>query len=204
MVVLQWINEEGLKRESASLPVPSKISASNTTAVSAYGLDEYERSSYYYGIAGETDHPDLLYRSDFDTTLFPRTHPVKSIRGVFNTPLNNVWSTVGPHICDLVKARKVNWSALDVVRFFTEGEEGKGSLGPVVIWVGVIPASTSADTAHEVSREILTLLRENGVDDVVVEWRESVLQRLDCLSLEEQKEWATKKKKGKRKRRTRQ
>ena len=33
-------------------------------------------------------------------------------------------------------------------------------------------------TAHEVSQEILALLREHEVKDAVVEWRESVLQRL--------------------------
>ncbi|KAH9973768.1 hypothetical protein BGW80DRAFT_1560210 [Lactifluus volemus] len=139
------------------------------------------------GITGDADHPELVYRSDFRTTLFPKPvgrygHlPVKSLRGVFDTPLNSVWDTVGPQIRDLVKARKIHWSSIDPARFFTHaplGEGGKGSLGPVVIWVGVIPGSTSADTAHEVSQEILTLLRKNGVDDAVVEWREAVPQRL--------------------------
>jgi len=67
------------------------------------------------------------------------------------------------------------------VIFFTHGllgEEEKGSLGPVVIWVGVIPGSTSSHTAHEVSQEILALLLKNGVGDAVVEWREAIQQRL--------------------------
>jgi hypothetical protein len=59
-----------------------------------------------------------------------------------------------------------------------EGEKEKGSLGLVVISVGVIPGSTSADTAHEVCQEIPALLLENDVDDVVVEWREAVPARL--------------------------
>ena len=56
--------------------------------------------------------------------------------------------------------------------------EDEGSLGPVVIWIGVIPGSTSSDTAHEVSQEILVLLLKNGVENVVVEWHEAVVQRL--------------------------
>ena len=161
--------------------------ASDATAVSVYGPDEYERTSYYNGITGDGDHPDLVYRSDFLTTPFPKpvgrhAHiPVKSLRGVFDTPLNGVWDAVGPQIRDLIKARKINWSSIDPARFFTHaplGEEAKGSLGPVVIWVGVTPGSTSADTAHEVSQEILTLLRKNGVDGAVVEWREAVPQKL--------------------------
>ena len=117
----------------------------------------------------------MLFRSRFTHT------PVKSLHGVFDTPLNGVWDTVGPEIRDLIKARKINWSSVDPARFFTHrplGEEEKGSLGPVVIWVGVIPGSTSSDTAHKVSQEILVLLLKNGVEDAVVEWCEAVPQRL--------------------------
>ncbi|KAH9954592.1 hypothetical protein BC827DRAFT_1242128 [Russula dissimulans] len=156
--------------------------ASDATAVSQYGPDEYERMSYYNGIAGDGGHPELVYRSDFFTTRFPKPVgrfgyvPVKSARGVFNTPLNRVWDTVGPQIRDLIKAREIRWSCINTARFFTDGppgEEAKGSLGPVVIWIGVIPGSTSPDTAHDVSQQILALLLKNGVDGVVVEWHEA-------------------------------
>ncbi|KAH9053302.1 hypothetical protein EDB87DRAFT_1676842 [Lactarius vividus] len=143
--------------------------------------DKYERTSYYNGITGDGDYPELVYRSDFLTTPFPKpvgrhaNIPIKSLRGVFDTPLNGIWDTVGLKIRDLIKARKINWSSIDPARFFTHGPLGeKGSLGPIVIWVGVIPSSTSSDTAHEVSQEILTLLLENAVKDAVVEWREAV------------------------------
>lgn len=166
---------------------PPSTLASNVSAVSEFGPDEYERASYYNGITGDSDHPELVYRSDFRTTPFPKpvgrfAHvPVKSTRGVFGTPLNMVWDTVGPKIRDIVKAQKVRWSSIDPARFFTHGplgEDEKGSLGPVVIWIGVLPGSTSPATAHDVSQQILDLLANNGVKDVVVEWREAVLQRL--------------------------
>lgn len=151
---------------------------SDATAASVHGPDMYERTSYYNGITGDSDHPDLVYRSDFLTTPIPNpvsrhtSLPIKSLHGVFNTPLNGVWDTVGPQNCDLIKAWKINWSSIDPACFFTHaplGEEVKGSLGPVVIWVGVILGSTSADTTHEVSKEILTLLQKNGVDSTVME-----------------------------------
>jgi hypothetical protein len=166
---------------------PALTFAGDTTVVSQHTPTEYERTTYYNGITGDRDHPELVYRSDFLTTPFPKpvgryAHiPVKSLRGVHNTPLNGVWKSVGPKIVELITARKINWSSVDPARFFTHatpGEEEKGSLGPVVIWLGVIPGSTSSDAAHEVSQEILTLLREHGVKDAVVEWREAVLQRL--------------------------
>ena len=179
-----------------SLPInnshPSKLlmsaltPASDAAAVSQYTPDEYERTWYYNGISG--DHPVLVYRSDFLTTPFPKPVgrffriPVKSARGAFGTPLNAVWDTVGPQVLELIKARKIRWSSMNTARFFTDGPRGEeeegGSLGPVVIWVFVIPGSTSSDTAHEVSQEILTLLLKNGVEGVVVEWSEGVVQRL--------------------------
>ncbi|KAJ6598649.1 hypothetical protein B0H10DRAFT_2167577 [Mycena sp. CBHHK59/15] len=150
--------------------------ANDATVVSQYTPNEYEMTSYYNGITGDTDHAELF------TPIGRHAHiPVKSLRGVFDTPLNGVWDTVGPEIRDLIKARKINWSSVDPARFFTHGplgEEEKGSLGPIVIWVGVIPGSTSSDTAHEVSQEILALLLKNGVQDAVVEWHEAVPQRL--------------------------
>ncbi|KAI6040832.1 hypothetical protein EDC04DRAFT_2867379 [Pisolithus marmoratus] len=165
----------------------SNLSALMFATVVSMHPNEYKKMSYYNGITGDSDHLHLVYHSDFLTTPFPKptgrfTHiPVKSLCGVFDTLLNGVWDTVGPQIHDLIKAWKINWMSVDPAHFFTHaplGEGGNGSLGPIVIWVGVIPGSTSADTAHKVSEEILSLLLKNGVDDVVVEWHEAVLQRL--------------------------
>jgi hypothetical protein len=148
---------------------------------------EYERATYYNGITKDGDHPVLVYRSDFGTTPFPKPTgryghvPVKSVRGVYGTSLNPVWETVSPQIVELITIEKIPCSSIGTARFFTHatpGEEGKGHLGPVVIWLGVNPGSTSSDTAHEISQRILTLLGKHGVSDVVVEWREAVLQRL--------------------------
>jgi hypothetical protein len=132
-----------------------------TSAVSVHGPYEYDGTSYYNGITRDSDHPGLIYHSDFLTTSFPK--PIGRYAHIPVKSLNGVWDAVGPQVRDLIKARKINWSSIDPARFFTHaqlGEEAKGSLGPIVIWVGVIPGSTSADTAHEVSQEILTLLRK--------------------------------------------
>ena len=147
----------------------------------------YEKQFYYNGITGGSDHLELIYRSDYHTTPFAKPTgkygqvPVKSVHCVFDTPLNAVWGTVGPQIRNVVKAHGVKYSSIDTARFYTHGppgEEEKGSLGPPVIWMGVWPGSTSAETAHDVSQAILTLLEKNEVTEVVVEWREAVVQRL--------------------------
>lgn len=153
---------------------------------SKYTPDEYEKTTFYNGITGDDAYPLLIYRSNF-TAPFPKPTgrfaniPVKSLRGVHNTPLNNIWDTVGPQIRDHIKARNINWSSIDPARFFTHGppgEEEQGTLGPVVVWVGVAPGSTSSDIAHEVSQDILGVLQKHGVEDAVIEWREAVLQKL--------------------------
>ncbi|KAI0027716.1 hypothetical protein K488DRAFT_81018 [Vararia minispora EC-137] len=155
--------------------------------VSEHGPSAFESTSYYNGITEDGDHPILVYRSDHLTTPFPRpvgrfaNLVVKTLRGVFDTSLNDVWETVGPQIRDLIKARNIRKTSIDPARFFTHGppgDEAKGALGPPVIWVGVYPGSTSPETAHDVSQEILAILLKHKVDDVVVEWREAVPQQM--------------------------
>jgi len=149
------------------------------SVVTAYAVSDYEKTSYYNGITDEGEHPDLLYRTG--SAKYPwiqpkgrhAYQPTKSLRGVYRTSLNDVWSTVGPQVSKLVKDR-MNRYSIDPARFVTRGGDGEETLGPVVIWVGVYPGSTSANTAHEVSQNILELLEKNGVKDVEVEWHEAV------------------------------
>lgn len=160
-------------------PMLSDISQCSALPPSAYAVSDFERTSYYNGIPTEGEHPELLYRTG--SAKYPWIEPssehaylpTKSLLGVHRTPLNDVWSTVGPQVSQLVRDRTNRYS-IDPVRFVTHGEDGEETLGPVVIWVGVYPGSTSADTAHEVSQNILQLLEKNGIKDVEVEWREAV------------------------------
>ena len=75
--------------------------ASDTSVVPQRSPTEYERTAYYNGITGDDDQPKPVYRSDFLTRSFPKpigryTHiPVKSLRGVYDTPFNGGWETVG-------------------------------------------------------------------------------------------------------------
>ncbi|KAJ7634708.1 hypothetical protein FB45DRAFT_865374 [Roridomyces roridus] len=171
--------------------VASNISAftlaSGTTVPAVRSPCAYEKKWYYNGITGSSDWPDLLYRSDYRTAPFVRPTgrfaqvPVKSVHGVFDTPLNAVWHVVGPEIRKILNDHAIGYSSIDTARFYTHGlsgEDEKGSLGPVVIWIGIAPGSTSPDTAHDVSLEILALLERNKVPEVVVEWRDAVIQRL--------------------------
>jgi hypothetical protein len=171
--------------DEAHLSAPTLISQdSDSTVVSKYAVSEYERTSYYNGIAADSEHPDLLYRTGSDKYPWIQPtgryayQPTKSLRGVYNTPLNKVWSTVGPQVYELVKSAVKTRFSINPARFLTHGQDGEDTLGPVVIWVAVYPASTSPDTAHEVSQDILEVLKKNGVEDAEVEWHEAVTSRL--------------------------
>ncbi|KAI5985767.1 hypothetical protein EDD15DRAFT_2301313 [Pisolithus albus] len=163
----------------ASTPSSTLPIASNTTAVAPYELSDWERTTYYHGIS--RDPPKLIYRSDLLDNPFPKpvgSHhhlPTKSIHGVFGTPLNPVWRTVGPQICGILKARKICFSSIDTARFVTHGEDNKDSLGPIVIWISAPPNTATAKDAHDASQDILAILESNGVKGAVVEWCEGVV-----------------------------
>jgi hypothetical protein len=165
---------------------------SDKTVGPPYAVSAQERAWYYYGITDDGDQPKLLYRTSWEkdpwlapTGRFARP-PLKFARPVHKTPLNGVWDTVCYLVDDLVYAAVKRSYSINTARFLTvpNGEDVKeGTLGSVVIWISVYPDSTSADTAHEVSQEILRLLTDNGVDGVDVEWSEGVTSRLAAPAL---------------------
>ena len=192
------IDDAGQREDHSSPTLPTPTDESQSTPLSLditttlklssdHAVPDPERTSYYNGITNDGDHPDLLYRTGSSTypwTLSTGRHahlPVKSLCGVYNTPLNKVWDTIGPQIRDLVK-RKARYSSIDPARFVTQ-HDGNETLGPVTIWIAVPPGSTSADTAHDVSEAILALLVKNGVEGAEVEWREAVPSKLSGPAL---------------------
>ncbi|EDR09982.1 uncharacterized protein LACBIDRAFT_318397 [Laccaria bicolor S238N-H82] len=154
------LNSPTFSNPSNSTDSPTVTLTNEATVVSEHAPDTYERMCYYTG--NNSDHPKLVYRSDALTTPFLKPVgrfarvPVKSVSGVFDTPLNKVWDTVDPQIRDIMKAHKIKWVSIGKVRFFTHGpigEEEKGSLGPVVIvpsakWEKV-PDSKEGSVEHE-------------------------------------------------------
>ena len=97
---------------------------------------------------------------------------------LFKTRLNDVWDDVAPQICKILKSRSIRCSAIHAARFLTHGKDGEDSFGPIVIWIVVHPNTTTAENAHDVSPDILSLLEANGVEGAVIEWYEGVVERL--------------------------
>ncbi|KAJ3488430.1 hypothetical protein NLI96_g2848 [Meripilus lineatus] len=126
--------------------------------VAPYVISDWERVNYYNGIS--TGPPELFYRSDLLENPFPpkgTPHPYQ------------------------VRPRSLQHAAqcrLGYFRFVTEDEDGNTTRGPVVIWISIYPNSATTKDAHDASLDILAILKDNGVEDVVVEWIEAVVERL--------------------------
>ena len=161
----------------SALSVDSTATVENPTLIS-----EYERITYFHGTS--LNPPGLLYRSDLVTNPFPlpkgrhSATPTKTAYGVFNTPLNPVWHDVAPQICDYLISCAIRYAFVLPVRIFTHAEDGKGSLGPIVIWIATHPRTTTAQDAHAASPYIIHLLEKVGVEGAVVEWFEGTVKRL--------------------------
>ena len=78
---------------------------------------------------------------------------------------------MGPLVKDLIKTHKIRYASIDVARLITHETGEKEISGPVVVWIGVYPGSTAADTAHDISERILTLLIYRTVSSSPVQER---------------------------------
>ncbi|KAL5480421.1 hypothetical protein ACEPAI_1691 [Sanghuangporus weigelae] len=87
-------------------------------------------------------------------------------------------------------AHQIRFTTIDVVRFKKvvedeavededddSGEAKKPIVGPVTIWIGVSPDTTSATAAHGAAQDVLALLKDYEITDVDVDFRESVYVR---------------------------
>ncbi|TFY72083.1 hypothetical protein EVG20_g935 [Dentipellis fragilis] len=188
LFALQCLNSADQRNSSSpASPTPSqaassRLSAADSTAVTQHIVSEWERTTYYHGVS--SDPPELLYRSDFFENPYPIPEgrhsqlPSKTIIGVFGTPLNAVWGTVGPQIRQILKDQNIRYSSINTARFVSEDEDGNSITGPIVIWISTYPGSTTPENARDACPDILAVLKANGVEGAVVEWYEAVVERL--------------------------
>ncbi|KAK0458222.1 uncharacterized protein EV420DRAFT_1544249, partial [Desarmillaria tabescens] len=99
---------------------------------------------------------------------------VKELRPVGNHALKEAWEgNLALKLHALLDSMKVKWTSTDVVRIGNSGE----SSAPVILWIGVMPASLSGNDGVVVASKCRELLVESNIADVDVEIRESVVTR---------------------------
>jgi hypothetical protein len=132
-----------------------------------------EANLYYVGLPSR---PFLVARNSTIPWKAP-TGPeaycdFKELRAVGNHALKDVWEdSLALELHALLKSMKVKWTSTDVVRIGYAGEYP----APVILWIGVMPASLSGDDGVVVASKCRELLEKNNITDVDVEIRESVV-----------------------------
>ena len=90
-------------------------------------------------------------------------------------PLREIWeAVVGSAIVDYLDSEKVKWTSLDPVRI---GYASVAPPHPVIVWIGVVPGSLSAEDGVEVATHCKDILAAHDINDVHVEIRESMVIR---------------------------
>ncbi|KAI6152593.1 hypothetical protein BKA82DRAFT_4112648 [Pisolithus tinctorius] len=161
-----------------------------------------EAQSYYSGLPSE---PTLLYRTGKERWSPPRGpeayRRINELCEVFNHPITQFWNKdLGWKVVDIMDTHTIRFTTIDVVRFKkievdepsddeenVEGEEDeeeeeptktkKRNVGPVTIWIGVFPETTTPTDAHSAAQDVLALLNDYGITDVDVDFRESFYMR---------------------------
>lgn len=163
-------NTRGSPSTSSDSSSASSIASSSTPV---HSLSEQEAKAYYAGLCSS---PRLVYRTSTTPWMEP-TGPeayrqLKELRSVFGHKLNTVWKDVGPNILQVLDSHGVLWTTIDLVRFIkvSKGE----TVGPVVLWIGVIPDTLLGEDARNSAHECLDLFKGFDITDVEVEYRESI------------------------------
>ncbi|KIM24674.1 hypothetical protein M408DRAFT_26795 [Serendipita vermifera MAFF 305830] len=130
-----------------------------------------EAKHYNHGLPSK---PRLVARSSADPWVEPTGLEAylrpKELRSIGRHPLQAVWEDrVGPTMIEYMGSMGVQWTSLDPVRI---GYASEPSL-PVIVWIGVLPGSLSADDGVKVAVHCKGVLSDHGIGDVHVEIRES-------------------------------
>ncbi|KDQ11235.1 hypothetical protein BOTBODRAFT_87441, partial [Botryobasidium botryosum FD-172 SS1] len=136
---------------------------------------EVEAMFYYAGLPSD---PVLVAR----TSITPWEVPTgaywkrKWLHPVGKHALQGVWEgNLAPKLHALLDRMGVKWTSTDVVRIANAEE----SSAPVILWIGVAPASLFGSEGVAVAFKCRDLLAEYDIADVDVEIRESMVVRSD-------------------------
>ncbi len=134
-------------------------------------MSEMEAKFYYAGLPSA---PVLVARTSttpWELPTDPEACP-KELRPAGNHALKEAWrGDLSSKLLALLDSMKVKWTSTDIVRIGIAEEY----FHPVILWIGVTPASLSGKDGVVVASKCRELLVEYDIDDVDVEIRESVV-----------------------------
>ncbi|KAK1224294.1 hypothetical protein PQX77_012802 [Marasmius sp. AFHP31] len=163
-----WLTKEGPKKQLVS-----------------FLFARLEADLYYHGLRGNRKRgPKLIYRTSKDIFSSPsgpsqdlRTMQLLTVHEHAKLGQDNLWPKIRDETVGLLDDERIQHTSVDLVRFRweeqIEGGRGKTITSPVTIWIGVRPDSTNGDAAFNSAKNIIKLLKQHGIDDIDIAYRES-------------------------------
>ncbi|KAG8905111.1 hypothetical protein FRB99_000675 [Tulasnella sp. 403] len=162
---------------------------------SPHDVPKLEAHLYYAGLSGPSARgPKLIFRKD---KFIPPDGPeayrrLMKLRPVYEHHKlgeNDLWETISSEVVKLLDQRDIRHSSIDLVRFswveknednednedfedIKAVEDGTVVITPITIWVGVLPDTLTGEVAFYSANDILGLLKQHGITDVEVAYRE--------------------------------
>ncbi|KAJ3486271.1 hypothetical protein NLI96_g4345 [Meripilus lineatus] len=108
-----------------------------------------------------------------------RTRPesqriIREAHPVYDHPIQASWRAVGERIYTILDDKKVLWTSVDPLAF---AEAGKEIFSPLLLWIGVQPASLVYEDANTAAEAITFFLAEAGFEGIEIGFRESIVTR---------------------------
>ncbi|KAJ3479855.1 hypothetical protein NLI96_g8766 [Meripilus lineatus] len=99
---------------------------------------------------------------------------IREAHPVYDHPIRATWRAICERIYTLLDDKKVLWTSIDPLAF---AEAGKEIFSPLLLWIGVQPASLFYEDANTVAEAITFFLDEAGFEGIEIGFRESVVTR---------------------------
>jgi hypothetical protein len=169
---------------SPSGPPTGSIPEPQSTAPILPRLVSDEEAKYYYG--GLPSAPILVARTSTTPWEMPTgpeaSHKAKELRTAYNPSLGEAMrGDMSSKLFAVLDSMEVKWTSIDVVRF-GYAEEYSFESSPIILWIGVLPASLSRSDGAVAASKCREVLVENDFADVEVEIRESVVSRWGSIN----------------------
>ena len=138
-------------------------------------------AKFYYARLPSVPGPVLVARTSttpWEEPDGPENWTPKELRPVGAHALMEVWEdNLDSRLHSLLGSMTVKWTTVDIVRI-GNAREHSAQTAPVILWIGVMPASLSGNDGISVASRCRELLVEYNITDVDVEVRESMVVNL--------------------------
>ncbi|KAF9068812.1 hypothetical protein BDP27DRAFT_1223677, partial [Rhodocollybia butyracea] len=169
----------------------SRLRETDSSSSSAHDVSHFEAHLYYFGIRGPRRFgPKLIFRTSKDVFTMPSGSEQEQPRRMRLLPVyenqalgkDDLWAAIRSKVVKLLDQQNIQHSSIDLVRFSWEDEYDHTTFTlsrtvittPVTIWVGVLPDTLTAEVAFHSSNDIFNVLKEHGISDIDIAYRESV------------------------------